>query len=107
MYDRNNRQRGLDTIASKQTINVAMDILDSIHCYFIHSVDTGSRIIHHKEEIKTSNNEEEHDDELNNHFDAELNNLRAKLSAIRENNGRTMNRVKNNKFVTQITNKSM
>ena len=43
MYKRNHRDRN-NSVSNKET-NVAMDILYSIHCYLMHSLDVGFRFL--------------------------------------------------------------
>ena len=103
MYKRNNRQREntLNT-ANKDIINVEMDILDSIHCYFMHSIDDG---INNNQEEKKENTNIDKESEMNEYFDAEINNLRVKLSkrVNRMTELRGINRIKQSKFVTQTS----
>ena len=104
MYKRNNRQRIGNSeqkdpdCETEEIINVSMDILDSIHCYFIHSIDNGIRRIDIDEDEDTKNNE----DENNVYLDKEIKALRSRLS-LQQNRMcdlRGMDRIKNNKFIT-------
>ena len=76
-------------------INVEIDILFCIHCYFLHSIDDGIRFL----------NDNNINDNVQNdkYFDFEINNFKNKLSkrfAI-INKLRGMDRIKKRKFVTQ------
>ena len=90
MYVRNNRER------DNNIINVEMDILDSIHCYFLHSIDDGIRFLNDDHDDYDKN------DKQNEYFDFEINNLKNKLLQrinIR-NKLRGLDRIKKSKFVT-------
>ena len=90
MYKRNNAERGKDTIISQSHI---MDVLDSIHCFFLHSVYYGYRFLDNNEDEKS---------EISNGKD--LSAMKLYLEKTRENliDVRGKQRFKNNKFVTQI-----
>ena len=100
MYKRNNRDRNNNDNIYKD-INVAMDLLDSIHCYFIHSVDQGIRCF--KSDHDNKENEEVQERKTNEndeYFDSEISILRNRLSKRKGIIG--LNRIKQNKFITQI-----
>lgn len=103
IFVRNNRQRETNKI-SKYVLDPAavamIDTLDSIHCYFIHSVDIGYRIV--TDITDTNNNDDEKDAKIC--HDKELRNLRQYLSSKREKLKilRGDNRFANNKFMTTI-----
>eukprot|EP01084_Bolivina_argentea_P306763 530145_1 len=108
MYKRNNRQRNCDKSNDKwstEIIHVSMDFIDCIHCYFMHSVDTEYRMMDRNE---SDNIETIHlDVDTNSYFDKEIKELRHTLS-LKQTQGmelRGFDRIKNNKFVTQVENK--
>ena len=88
MYKRNNRQRD---IRNGNIINVEIDILDSIHCYFLHSIDDGIRFLN-----------DDDDDYDNEYFDFEIDKLQNKLFQRINiiNQLRGMDRIKKSKYVT-------
>eukprot|EP01084_Bolivina_argentea_P160440 279389_1 len=49
IYKRNNRERENEKIKCDENIMVYVDIMDSIHCYFLHSIDTGFRIFNNND----------------------------------------------------------
>eukprot|EP01084_Bolivina_argentea_P235485 396241_1 len=100
IYKRCHREREKYSADTENKINVEMDFLDSIHAYFIHSVDSGFRNIVNKKKSPQNNSNKIKD---NPYFDEELNNLQ-KLSRNKLINIRGNDRMKHNKFVTQITN---
>eukprot|EP01084_Bolivina_argentea_P017368 32455_1 len=93
IYERNTRDRNIND--DNKDINVAMDILDSIHSYFIHSVDTGVRYF-----ISNHEDDEKKTERIDNYFDSEICMLRERLS--KRNGIIGLNRIKQ-KFMTQTT----
>eukprot|EP01084_Bolivina_argentea_P276004 470825_1 len=93
IYLRNNREREKTLVEYETNLAVYMDILDSIHCYFIHSVDFGFRMIV-KPPIDDKNDSVA--------YDAEFASLKAYLSPIKKNleTIKTKNRL-SNKFITE------
>eukprot|EP01084_Bolivina_argentea_P164509 286022_1 len=95
-FNRNNRDREKDKDG-----DTYMDFLDSIHCYLLHSVDIGYRIIDKMDDIKNDKDNEElcnslaHDEELR-RLKVHLNSTRTRLQSIRG-----LKRFENNKFMTQ------
>ena len=100
MYRRNQRDRNVSSEDNAEEITVGMDILDCIHCYFIHSVDDGIRFIDNIHEAKKA----ESDDESNEYFDREMQRLSSQLSQKMNRiiGVRGSNRLKQTKFVTEI-----
>eukprot|EP01084_Bolivina_argentea_P033543 62028_1 len=87
IYLRSNRMREKQTVkCANKHFTVYMDILDSIHCYLIHSVDMGYRIIHDFQSEKSISA-----------LKSYLNKKRKNLEKIRGES-----RLQNNKFVTKI-----
>ena len=103
MFKRNHSHREDDNKRSDIKRNVGMNLLDSIHSYFIHSVDTGARLI--GGELK--HDDEESKGKRSDCFDVELNRLRAYLSQKAQKliEIRGHQRVTNNKFLTKVDNK--
>eukprot|EP01084_Bolivina_argentea_P036544 67593_1 len=106
-FSRNNRQRENDATVNKRcyrNLSVHMDILDSIHCYFLHSVDTGYRIVNDIDEIENDN----HNIHSNIAHDAELSRLKSYLQSTRKRLQTIpgLNRFENNKFMTEIVSKT-
>eukprot|EP01084_Bolivina_argentea_P001995 3681_1 len=100
-FCRNNRERENTSIRSDDKYtSIYIDLLDSIHCYFIHSVDTGYRI------INTDKYDTAHENICNENvaYDKELSQLKAYLHSKRQKlqNIRGLNRIQNNKFMTKI-----
>ena len=107
MYSRNNRERETVNIECKdKKLSMFIDILDTIHCYFIHSVDVGFRII---QPITNNDKEKKEDDYISSEntaydHDQEMKEMRIYLSSKRKRlqNLRGDRRLKNTKFTTQI-----
>eukprot|EP01084_Bolivina_argentea_P254305 427505_1 len=110
IYSRNNRQRETEKLfemGSDSELAAYIDILDTIHCYFIHSVDVGYRIINQfsnktntKDRLYNNNNQKMcHDPEL---VDLKTY-LETKRKGFRQIRGN--NRVQTNKFMTTLTKK--
>eukprot|EP01084_Bolivina_argentea_P000172 324_1 len=100
IYKRNNRQRESDNISSdNDVLNYIIDILDSIHCYFIHSVDTGYRIL---DGIHESSDDSKDDKSI--YYDKQLLTLKSHLKSKRKEIEQIRGglRVQNNKFMTNI-----
>eukprot|EP01084_Bolivina_argentea_P160830 280033_1 len=100
IYLRNNRERENDDIYNQYDKSVIMygDILQFIHCYYIHSVDTGYRI------INKWNNDVYSKSDNNISYDNHLFQLRSYLQAKRQKlqDIRGGKRFSNNKFMTEI-----
>ena len=76
-----------------------IDLLDNIHCYFVHAKDIGHRI--NKNEINYDDNSIDIDDYLNK-LSRSIKMKRDSVEIIRGNN----NRIKNNKFMTTFNKKN-
>eukprot|EP01084_Bolivina_argentea_P072906 132341_1 len=109
IYSRNNRFREfsntLQLECNDKQLLIYIDILDSIHCHLIHSVDIGYRIIDADNINNGTNNE---CDSNNIAFDIDMHRLKSYLSSKRKNvwNARGENRMQNSKFMTQLTQES-
>eukprot|EP01084_Bolivina_argentea_P084624 152977_1 len=101
IYLRNNREREtqLNECNDKHLLTY-INILDSIHCYFVHSVDVGYRILH-----KLDNESVTQVDSIGS--DLELSRLKSYLHTKRQKLRQTRGtcRFQNNKFMTQIAQK--
>eukprot|EP01084_Bolivina_argentea_P076315 138309_1 len=80
-----------------------IDLLDNIHCYFVHSYHIGFRIKHNiknesKQELQDIDSKQLYYDKQMEQLKAYLSNKRNKLVKIRG-----LNRIINNKFLTKIT----
>ena len=112
IYSRSNRQRDTSSIdCEDKHLRATLDIIDTIHCYFLHSVDTGYRIMHPmttrnesknndcKDENKNKSNED------NQSFDSKMKGMRSYISSKRKKlqkiNGNK--RLRSNKFMTNVT----
>ena len=106
VYLRNNRQRETMNIqCNDKNLAMLIDIIDTIHCYFIHSIDVGYRIINsfnHENEMKS---EETDDNDNDKEYDAEMKRLREYISSKRAplQKIRGNRRVNNSKFMTQFS----
>ncbi len=97
IYIRNNRQREIKTIkCNNKYLQIIIDIIDTIHCYFIHSVDAGLKI------INNTFNENNNNKNKNISYDSQMKQLydyiiekRKLLQTIRGKK-----RIFNNKFIT-------
>eukprot|EP01084_Bolivina_argentea_P056845 103962_1 len=99
-YIRNNRDRN---VKNDTGIDINTDILDTIHCYLLHSYDIGFRIRKHAKD--TSNLEEELEYEDDSCWaDFKLKQLKTYLTEKRKNikNIRGIERFESNKFNTNI-----
>eukprot|EP01084_Bolivina_argentea_P193196 331485_1 len=101
IYTRNNRQREtklFDNI-NDDDLCFYVDLIDSIHCYMLHSVDSGYKIIYHPNDTKI--------DDDNEHIcvDKEIERVKLHLKSKREKlkNTGAFNRINNHKFVTDIS----
>ena len=102
IYSRNNRQRETMNIdCGDNKLAMFIDIIDSIHCYFLHSIDCGYRIIQRLAVMDEQKNIEMDSNEFVVH-DPKMKALRAYLSLKRKNmqKQRGNNRLLHNKFVT-------
>ena len=98
---RNNRQRELVKIdCNNREPRAFMDIMDTIHCYFLHSVDIGYRMI---EDININDNDDEK--ETKDADDIEMKRIRNYLAAKRKilENTRGQGRLMKTKFMTHLT----
>ena len=121
IYKRSNREREKPDKDKEQEVSLEMDILDSIHCCFLHSVHTGYRIIEDKQEKDEWNllytiqeNEEDedetgHENSRNTYFDEEISKLQSIIESKREIIGsvRGYSRMNHNKFLTEIESTSI
>ncbi len=65
VYLRNNREREKTLVEYETDLAVYMDIVDSIHCYFIHSVDSGYKILDYNfDDDEKDINENENENEI-------------------------------------------
>ena len=104
IYSRNNRQRETTNIECKdEKVSMFIDIIDTIHCYFLHSIDIGYRIVNHQ--LYQQNESKNNDDEDDIQFDAEMKRLREYITLKRKKlqKIRGDRRINNNKFMTQLT----
>eukprot|EP01083_Nonionella_stella_P240223 839977_1 len=107
IYTRNNRARELDAIEVKHSENesehVLVNLLDNMHCYFIHSIDIGYRV------IRGLNHEHKQKDSDNMVYDSRIEHLKSYLKSRRENLKQTRgeNRFTNNKFTTCLLTSSI
>eukprot|EP01084_Bolivina_argentea_P023055 42933_1 len=106
-YIRNNRQREHDWKDKGNKINDKsvlsyINVLDSIHCHFLHSIDVGYRII---EELATDENNNDNMNDVNICSDNQLFILKSYLESKRKKlqNIRGTDRIQNNKFMTQLS----
>eukprot|EP01083_Nonionella_stella_P000900 2567_1 len=106
-YHRNNRNRKNDVFNAAQSIHksICSDILDTLHCYLVHSYDVGFRL--NRTEIETKYNLHRNDDselKTNQYVDEEMVRLKRYLFDKRKHlrNVRGTERMKNNKFSTNI-----
>ena len=82
MYQRNNRDRTKGGV-NKDDTRFMRDLLDSIHCYFIHWIDVGIRCVErnvNNPKLVASETEEKKKEENTKYFDGEIRNLRSRLS---------------------------
>eukprot|EP01084_Bolivina_argentea_P094899 170624_1 len=99
IFQRNNRQREIQDIGAKfsddKNAKVFIDVLDSIHCYFVHSVDIGYRNIQKLKPVHVDNSD-------NNYLDLEIIALKSHLKCTR-NKLEAINAQKRlmNKFMTE------
>ena len=102
IYSRNNREREKVNIeCDDKKLSSFIDIMDTIHCYFMHSVDTGYRISHQlQQEMKQDNDTD--DDEIS---EPDMKQLNSYLSVKRQKlrNLRGDHRFRNNKFMTDFS----
>ena len=93
IFLRNNRDRDIEknTNCDDQTLSVYIDIIDTIHCYFMHSVDIGYRIIQFTDDYKDQSSEQ-------------LARIQRELSTKREflQKVRGKNKVLQNRFTTKF-----
>ena len=101
IYSRNNRDRAKINIdCDDEQLSMFIDIMDTIHCYFLHSVDIGYRILH------SSNDElKENDNDVYTASDTEMKQLRSYLLSRRQKlqKLRGDQRFRNNKFMTNLS----
>eukprot|EP01084_Bolivina_argentea_P292986 503847_1 len=101
VYLRNNRQRETTNIKCKDKhLAMYIDIIDTIHCYFLHSVDIGYRLIH---TLKQNEQDQKND---TNECDTEMKQLRSYLSSKSKTVAKIRGdrRFHNSKFMTHISN---
>eukprot|EP01084_Bolivina_argentea_P110188 196814_1 len=122
-FIRNNRNRTektendtLNDINSDKKVSFYIDILDTIHCYFIHSFDVGFRI--KSDEFKINNNQFTNDEEekIDNenidksllYKDERMEKLKAYLVNKRKGLDKIagLHRIQNSKFMTTLTDPS-
>eukprot|EP01084_Bolivina_argentea_P134420 237112_1 len=96
IYLRNERQREKEKINVDNNTLLYMNILDCIHCFFAHSIDTGYIVI---DEMKDTQINKE-TKKKNIHHDKEMKALQSYLKPIR---GRIGSSRRKNKFVQEIT----
>eukprot|EP01084_Bolivina_argentea_P253653 426185_1 len=99
VYLRHNRQREKQQIKHvNQCYLTNIDLLDSMHCFFLHSVDIGFRIMHNMN-VDANANDNEHI-----YNDSEMVKLKSFLLFKRQQleSIRGEKRLLNNKFITQI-----
>ena len=105
IYKRNNRERETKNIECKdKELAMFIDTIDTVHCYFLHSVDIGNRIIHPL--INEENENENKSDEDNiNCCDSEMKQLSHYLSQKRKRleNITDHRRFQNSKFMTHFS----
>eukprot|EP01084_Bolivina_argentea_P269000 457044_1 len=102
IYLRSNRQRELNRIkCENEHLSIYIDFLDSIHCYFMHSVDIGYRAPQVQQLNSDENKNEEHDIKW---YDQELALIKSYLECKRQNleQVRGIYRFQNNKFTTEF-----
>ena len=104
MYLRNNRQRELVKIECEdKNLSMFIDIIDTIHCFFIHSIDIGYRIqnaFYNRDD--TDNKDEEDMKNESSAYDAKMARLRRHLKSkrMKVERIRGKRRLKNTKFMT-------
>eukprot|EP01084_Bolivina_argentea_P055770 102186_1 len=100
IYTRNNRLR-----ERGETVYAGVDLLDTIHCYLLHSVDIGYKIIMNELEEMKYNESEEDGMADNECYDKELSKLTLYLQSKRKNVEQTRGskRMQQSKFITQLT----
>eukprot|EP01084_Bolivina_argentea_P265027 449108_1 len=101
-YQRNNRNRCKEEIKdSNDKLSLYVDIMDTIHCYFLHSYDTGFRI---KQKKPANNDDSNTNDNNNTAVDTEMKYLYKEIQLKRKELQRVrgMERIKHTKFVLDI-----
>ena len=104
IYTRNNRQRETTNIeCNDNKLSIFIDIIDTIHCYFMHSVDIGYRIIHNLNEEKEDDNND--DINVSDAYDPQMRRLHDYVQRKRKllQSIRGEKRIFNNKFMTHTS----
>ena len=107
IYSRTNRQREVENIdCNDDNLSMFIDIMDTIHCFIVHSVDVGHRI------IKSQINDDDKEDEIVNDskaYDPNMARMRRHLRSKRQKletmrgEGRFMTHLESNKkFMTHL-----
>ena len=104
IYARGNRQReSMNTDCTDKNLSMYIDIIDTIHCYFIHSVDVGYRIINLSNESNSDHKTDEANDILA--CDSSMKDLKSYLSVkcrkLKELRGDS--RINHSKFMTHTS----
>ena len=112
VYSRNNRQKEIISIECKdKRLPMFIDILDTIHCYFIHSVDIAYRIIHDDDKPLIEETKANDDNNYNIHISSEISAYDPNIKRLKTYMGskrkqleklRGDRRVRNSKFITRI-----
>ena len=99
IYQRHNRDReGNNRDQDDSRLSIEMDIIDSIHCHFVHSMDNEYRFIKHvDEEMKRSDDDMEYLDEEIKAIKSELSSRCSRIPELTR-----MSSCNHSKFVTQI-----
>eukprot|EP01084_Bolivina_argentea_P023620 44095_1 len=104
IHSRNNRHRDTTNIDCQDDKHLSMfiDIMDTIHCYFIHSIDIGYRIIH------TLDEDDKEDDNIDDTitdsiaYDVNMARIRKHLRLKRKK----LESIRGRRFMTHLTTKS-
>eukprot|EP01084_Bolivina_argentea_P090459 163010_1 len=98
-FRNNQKKKGISLQCNDKNILLYMDILDTVHCYFVHTIDIGYAVNDRPQNMSTSSRRSIA-------FDEEMNNLKSFVSAKRKysykNNGGMMN-----KFMTELKSDEM
>ena len=106
IYLRNNRQRELKSIECQdEQLSMFIDIIDTYHCFFVHSFDIGYRL---PKTFNVDSTESKYDQQITNKttaYDPKMFELKRYLSTKRTKleTIRGSNRLNNSKFMTNIT----